>query len=773
MEMMEIMNTTNWIWLNRWSAADKDEPVLALFRKTLNIEGMPRKASVQISADSRYKLFVNGTLVGAGPSKGDSQVWYMDEADILTCLKEGENVLAAEVLRYPQEHRKGNHSIFRTEYPGIFVKGEVIDNRGTVHNISANKSWKGIKDSGFHIISESPFFAPLQIYENRCGDAGLKGWMLPGYDDSKWNQAVEYLYLSTAVSPGNLLPRSIPYMFREQRRFEEVMAVRQSVYSKVDWEKFLHHDKPIIVPPHTTEIVEISAGEEITGYLHLAVRLGQAACITILQSEGYVQNGNKSGLPVKGNRNDWKQGHLDGFSDYYQAGGYGTEEQAEIYEPFWFRTFRFVRLEIKTSDQPLILSEFYYTLTGYPLEVGTHVQTSDASMEKIWQISERTLRRCMHETYEDCPFYEQLQYTMDSRSQILYTYSVAADDRLARKCMDDFKRSQRYDGLLNCSYPCFGPNVIPGFSIYYIMMLYDHMMYFGDKELLEEHMPTVERILHYFHKNLDDAGYVKKIGGLNMRARFWSFIDWTKEWDDTTGVPAATQKGPITMESLLYIMGLQHAAEIAQYLGRTQMADAYIEEAGYVKASLQKCCMGKKHMLSDGPGIEEYSQHVQVFAVLTDTVTEEQGRKNLEETILHKENYAQCSVAMAFYLFRALQKTGLYSRTQEYWGIWKRMLEKGVTTCVEDEVGERSDCHAWGALILYELPSVVLGVQPAKPGYEAVRIAPETAYFTSARGEVRTPKGIVRIRWNREKEMILEYEVPAELEVEFQTDNRM
>lgn len=137
----------------------------------------------------------------------------------------------------------------------------------------------------------------------------------------------------------------------------------------------------------------------------------------------------------------------------------------------------------------------------------------------------------------------------------------------------------------------------------------------------------------------------------------------------------------------------------------------------------------------------------------------------MKETISQKERYAQCSVAMAFYLFRALQEIGLYEYTEEYWNIWTRMLEKGAQTCVENEVGERSECHAWGSLILYELPSVVLGVQPAEPAFASVKIQPEAGYLDEAQGEVLTPKGIIKVRWKKESEIKLDYEVPENMRV--------
>ena len=744
---------TNWIWLKNWTAEDKEDAVVALFRKKINIAGIPLEGKIRISADSRYKLYINGKLVEVGPCKGDRQVWYVDEIDILSYLKKGKNVLAVKVLRYPMEQNKGCFGILRTEYPGLFVEGHILDDSERTYRLDASEGWVARKDEGFHIVSESDLFAPLQILENTSGALWKNGWMEPDYPEDGWDEPFMYPDMNTAVSPGNLQIRPIPFLFRKKRKFEKVIQTQDKIIQKDEWEQFLDKKTTVMIPANSHISVEISAGVEKTGYLHLFMEQGKGANISILQSEAYVLGGERGDLkvPLKGDREDYKNGFLVGFTDYYQCAGYGTEERPEIYEPFWFRTFRFIRLEIQTYNQPLILRAFDYTETGYPLNVQTKVEASDSRFEKIWEISERTLRCCMHETYEDCPFYEQLQYAMDARTQILYTYTISGDDRLARKCMEDFRRSQRYDGLLNCAAPRYDVSVIPGFSIYYILMLYDHMMYFGDREFLEDHMQTVEGILQFFHRNRDSKGYVSQIGGLNGKARFWSFIDWAVEWERTTGIPPAVLKGPVTMESLLYILGLQKASEIAMYLGRKEQAALFKERAENVQEAVRKFCTGTNGMLQDGPGIEEYSQHTQVFAILTDTVTGNVAKQNLKETFIHKEKYPQCSVAMAYYLFRALEKADMYELTKSCWDIWQRMIDKHAVTCVEDEVQERSECHAWGALILYELPSVILGVRPAKPGYEEIAVNPVPGYLKSAKGQVITPRGITQVEWTREQ----------------------
>jgi hypothetical protein len=672
------------------------------------------------------------------------------------------------VLRYPLKPTAGNQSVIRTNYPGLYVIATGKDVENNRYDFSADSSWRYMVHEGIRIVSESAGSAPLHIYEEVHEQESIWDWKMDGYQDEGWNNAVAYpkSQIREVVSPGNLQPRTIPFMYRKTRNFNRIINISKSTSDTKAWNKLLEGEGRIEIPPWSEEIVEIDAGELMTGYYKLSMEKGKHAEITLLQSEAYVQNDRitEGNLPVKADRLDYINGHLEGYQDIFYPSGCGTSSRLESYEPFWFRTFRFIQLKIVTSDMPVILHSYNYIETGYPLNIETKVITSDESLQEIWEISKRTLQRCMHETYEDCPFYEQLQYAMDARSQMLYTYASAADDRLARKCMDDFKRAQRYDGLICSAYPNTKPNVIPGFSVFYILMLYDHMMYFGDKDLISYHMPAIENSLYFFEKNKTEQGYVGSIGGYLRQAKFWSFIDWTPEWKN--GVPNASKQGPITMESLLYILGLQKAASLAEYIGRKELVIKYNQEVAQVQESILTYCMGADGMIQDGPGVEEYSQHCQVFAVITNTIDAQKGKENLLKTIEHKEHYAQCSVSMILYLFRALEMTGLYEYTDQFWNVWRTMIQNHMTTSAESDSFCRSECHAWGSVALYELPAIVLGVRPAAPGFEKVYVRPVTGYLNYAKGYVITPKGRIEVSWNKnEEEIKLVYKVPDGMKV--------
>ena len=108
--------TTNWIWIPDWEKENPETAYLARFRKVFLVEQIPDSIKIFISADSRYKLYINGILAEIGPCKGDRFIWCYDEVELASYLRVGENVLAVEVLRYPLTGW-GNHSIIRTPPP--------------------------------------------------------------------------------------------------------------------------------------------------------------------------------------------------------------------------------------------------------------------------------------------------------------------------------------------------------------------------------------------------------------------------------------------------------------------------------------------------------------------------------------------------------------------------------------------------------------------------------------------------------------------------------
>lgn len=62
---------SNWIWLEHWSVEKQKEPVLVYFRKDMELCTVLEHFWVRISADTRYKLYINGKLCETGPAKGD------------------------------------------------------------------------------------------------------------------------------------------------------------------------------------------------------------------------------------------------------------------------------------------------------------------------------------------------------------------------------------------------------------------------------------------------------------------------------------------------------------------------------------------------------------------------------------------------------------------------------------------------------------------------------------------------------------------------------
>lgn len=100
---------------------------IVLFRRQFHLSRELSSLTIAVTADTRYRLFLNGHSISVGPCKGTPSHWYYETVDATSLIRRGSNVLAAQVLRYSPSHR-GNTSVTRTRRPGfvLLAQGEHV-----------------------------------------------------------------------------------------------------------------------------------------------------------------------------------------------------------------------------------------------------------------------------------------------------------------------------------------------------------------------------------------------------------------------------------------------------------------------------------------------------------------------------------------------------------------------------------------------------------------------------------------------------------------------
>lgn len=571
----------------------------------------------------------------------------------------------------------------------------------------------------------------MSLNEHVDGTKMQHGWHEASFDDSTWLAAIPATpqrKMSPMVDPWRLFPRSIPHLPEIASRFDGVVRCSEPNMSEV-WTQLLLGNSAVDIPPNSTHWVEIESSSLTTGFLDLFTTCDttdsttSAPRVEILCSECYETSMEAFTRRTKGDRTDSENGVLYGMTDTYTL-----HKGSNHYSPFWFRTFRYIRLTIITAESsaPVSINSFTYRSTHYPLEVRSKIQTSDTLTRKLWDISVNTLRNCMHETYEDCPFYEQNQFAMDTRSMILFTYLLSRDDRLARKAMQEFYATRREDGLVETHSPSSGRSTnIPTFSLFWVLMVWDHMVHFGDEVLVRNYLGAVDGVLDYFHQRINpDTGLVGRFD-----EDTWAFVDWADGWATPSrgfwgiAVPPAYYKtGSATYHSLVYAYVLSKASELCRFLGRDDTSREYLGRRDQLIEAVKKHCFDDKTgLFLDGPGTYgEVSQHCQVFAVLAGAVSHDEAKILLRRSILQREEHGlvKASFALGFYVFRAVSLAGVY---EECWDTliqpWEKMIADNLTTWAESESMMRSDCHGWSASPVWEIGTEILGVKIKSQAY--------------------------------------------------------
>ncbi|HEX3660039.1 MAG TPA: alpha-L-rhamnosidase C-terminal domain-containing protein, partial [Acidobacteriaceae bacterium] len=476
---------------------------------------------------------------------------------------------------------------------------------------------------------------------------------------------------------------------------------------------------PLTIPAHAHVVLLLDHRVLETAYPELTASGGRNATITMTYSEAlYDAHGDK------GNRNEIAGRHIHGITDRLIAGG--GEKRAFV--PLWWRTWRYLQIDVTTEDAPLRLDSLRAWFSAYPFDAKAAIRGDIPQLDRLWQTGWRTARLCAHETYMDAPYWEQLQYVGDTRIQALISYVMTGDSRLARQAITNIDDSRTPEGITESRYPSGLPQFIPPFSLLWVSMLHDYWMYVDDPALVQETLPHTRTVLDWFAARL-------RPDGLLGRMRWWEFGDWTRDYPD--GSPPQDADGGSAFLTLQFMEALQDAAEMETRYGSQERASQYRAIILKARRALNQETWDPRYGLyADTPAKKSYSIEANILAVWLDVAPAAEQKPILRRLLAAKDDQATTvdgrtvpalsppTYYFRFYLSRALVHAGLGDEYLSQLGPWYQMLRLGLSTWAEQPEPTRSDCHAWSASPNYDLLTVVAGIRPGSPGFRTVRIEP-------------------------------------------------
>ncbi len=726
-------------WTSQWITHPLESTLDArkfLFRRNFTLDSVPEKFIIYISADNRYRLFINGEYIVSGPSTGDIDNYRYETLNIANQLQLGKNVLAVEVVNFG-EYRKASTMTFQTAF---ILQGD--ENNAVNLNTGKASKWKVINDKAFQSI---PFVSDsLRGYyaagpgEKLLSKKHAWGWKQVNFDDSKWLApklgTVEFavgrgfLYGSTWY----LVPRMIPFMEETKQRFEKI-ARSEGIKAS---DSFIKGTGGLTIPPNKKVSILIDQTHHTIGHPLIHYSKGEGSQIKITYAEALFDKDWK-----KGHRNDIVGKDILGYYDIIEADG-GDDRS---FKPFGQKTYRFIQLDIETKEEALIIDDYYGVFTAYPFKEKATFESDNQVLTDIWDASWLTLRNSAVEDFID-PYYEQLQYIGDTRIVAMISLSVDGDDRLMKKAIDMFDNSRLPNGLTASRYPSYIVQVIPTYSLQWINMIHDHYMYKDDLEFARQYVKGMRGVLDWWIDKVDQ-------NNMPTQMEWWNFTDWAVGYQN--GIPPGADDGYSASVALQFAKTLQYSAELFADLGYPDEANKYATLEKSIRESVVKnCWVAQKGMFAETPKKEQFSQHTNIMAILTDAIPLKE-QKALMQKLLDDKSIIQTTIYYKYYLFNALHKVGMGNQYTSLLENWTNQLDQGLTTFAETDIEPRSECHAWSSSPNYHFLKIIAGIYPKSKHFKEIMIEPNFNGLTAFKAKMPHPNGEIKVELTKKRKKLI------------------
>lgn len=759
-----------------------------LFRATFTLDAVAEDAPLDITTDGRYMLYLNGNYIGRGPVRCNPLFQRYDSYDIFEHLRAGKNVVAVLVHTYGVD--TAFHEAVRGMWTanfgegGLWVDGPVV-NTGQPWRCLQSDAWRGDTPRTNHSLGFIEVLDGGQIPED---------WTGCDFDDSSWDEARPLVtggggsdapYGGMTIRPFPILePRGIPHLHEADvfparllwlkgqeprpemdlsaRLYQEPLhALPDGAVSNPD-HLLREDDAPAVIRTVNglDTAITVDFGRIFSGHPFIEIEAAGGEIVEIACAERLPGEWDPEG-PAPGAR--ITPAALLGADTHLCI--YKAKPGRQRFQRFEWCAVRYMHIVVRGAPGGLVIRRLGAVETHYPVVERGRFACSDAVLTRLWSVGAYTLKQCMHDAWEDCPSREQRQWLGDVTVENLAAWAAFGDSAtpLTAKFLIQAAQSQRTDGMLQMFAPGDHQHdrmLIPDWCLQWILCAHDHWMLTGDRETIEIIWPSIQKVLAWFEHFSGPNGPVADLP-------YWQFLDWA----------GFGRHGEAAAVNAQLAGALRAASALAAALEVPRAAARYASQADRIIAALD----ASHWDASRGVWVDTVcprtrgreprtSQHSVAGMTLwgdlpPDRVTrafdwamdpQRETQTPAPPVVPHGTPVDEQNgvvLANTFYGHFLSEALARHGRVETALALIRRrytpMLEAGTTTLWEATTPDASLCHGFSASPTYFLSRHVLGVSPARPGFEHVRISPHLGDLDYAEGMVQAGRRNVEVRLQR------------------------
>jgi hypothetical protein len=542
------------------------------------------------------------------------------------------------------------------------------------------------------------------------------------------------------------------FLFESRKPLKDAKAAVENA------EAVVKGDGSVTVQPNAEGDVELcyDLGEQNIGYWQFVID-GEAGLTVDLSGVEYIT----------------PSGRVQHTERYRNTMRYVCKEGENRFTSLMRRSGRFLFMTLRNQTKPATLREFRIVESTYPVQPIGRFACSDPRLDKIWEISARTLKLCMEDTFTDCPLYEQTHWVGDARNESVFGYTTFGSDDLAKRCVKLTAYSLDHYPITLCQTPSTWEILLPAWSFLWGISVWDNYEYSADRDFLEWAYP-------YMLKNLRGASQFTDSRGL-FSGPFWNMFDWSGIDDGHNTVIHCSMFAVGACDAAIKSAAVLGNGKDLEWLHgyRKQLLDGinalWDDKKGTYPDSVH----------NDGKISEKTSLHTGFLGLLYDIVPEDRRAKVLDWVMNPPKGVTPVGSPFAIlYLFEALEKMGQSDEIiKAIYRDYQPMLDLDATTVWETfargTTGSkgfptRSHCHAWSSAPVTYLNRVILGIVPEAAGGAAYRISPRLNDLEWAKGASASIQGPVTVEWKKAGDTLLvDAKAPAGVKLTFARNDSM